>query len=438
MQISIFGLGYVGAVTAACLAELGHEVIGVDVNPDKVQMINAGRAPVIEPGLRELIAAGTGAKRLRATTDPTEAVHGSQISLVCVGTPTTEADGVSLEALQNVVTQIGAALQTKRGPHAVVVRSTVLPGTTMDRVAPVLRSISGRRIGEGLALCFNPEFLREGSAIRDFHHPPFTVIGSPEGTSPPAIEEIYGNTTTPVFRTSCGVAEAVKYVCNAFHALKIAFANEIGSVFKEKGIDGREVMRLFCEDRQLNLSEAYLRPGFAFGGSCLPKDVQALNHFARTANVSTPVLDHLLVSNEAHIDRAFRIIAAKGRRTVALFGLSFKPDTDDLRNSPYVSLAERLIGRGYPLRIFDQCLELSRLIGTNREFIDREIPHLENLMASSPEAALDGAGVIVIGHAGQAEIDAIAKHHGGRQIIDLRGIELLKSLKDSTYSGICW
>ncbi|CAH2605712.1 GDP-mannose 6-dehydrogenase (plasmid) [Rhodovastum atsumiense] len=438
MQISVFGMGYVGAVTAACLADMGHEVIGVDVNRDKVGMINAGQAPVIEPGLPERIATAVSTGRLRATMDPEEAVCNSQMSLICVGTPTTETDGVALDALQNVVDQIGTALRHKTAVHAIVIRSTIPPGTTEERVVPILEMASGRRIGKELELCFNPEFLREGSALHDFHHPPFTLIGAKDVDSPLLIEEIYHSMPAPIFRTGFGVAEAVKYVSNAFHALKITFANEVGSVLRSQGMDGREVMRLFCEDHQLNISAAYLRPGFAFGGSCLPKDSRALIHLARTQKVRTPLLEQLIVSNDTHIERAFQLITAHGRRRVCLFGLAFKPNTDDLRNSPFVVLAERLIGRGYPVRIFDRCVELSRLMGNNNEFIRHEIPHLETLMAASPEDAMDGMEVIVVGHAGPDEVAAILAGHRGRQIVDLQGVDALQALGPDRYQGICW
>ena len=438
MNISLFGLGYVGAVTATCLAELGHKVTGVEVSRDKVDMINDGKAPVVEPELQERIAAAVAGGMLSATDDSATAVLSSDVSIICVGTPSDGSGGVSLDAVEKVMTQIGTVLRGKRGAHTVVVRSTVPPGTTETRLTPILEAASKRRIGRDLELCCNPEFLREGSALRDFYHPPFNIIGSPSEKGPLLIEEIYRDLQAPVIRTSCGIAESVKYVSNTYHALKITFANEIGSLLKAKGIDSRRVMEVFCQDRQLNVSAAYLLPGFAFGGSCLPKDTRALVRLGRTNDVKLPLLEQILASNETHVDRAYRMITDSGRRSVALFGLAFKPNTDDLRESPLVALAERLIGRGYPIRIFDRHVELSRLTGKNRDFIAREIPHLERLLAASPEQALDGTETIVIGHVGADELAAIEKHYDGQDLVDLAGIGSLQKMGGASYHGICW
>lgn len=438
MRISVFGLGYVGAVTATCFAELGHEVVGVEINRDKVAMINDGIAPIIEPELQDRIAAVIAGGNLRATTDGCEAVLGSDLSLICVGTPSNESGAVALEALDSVVAEIGTALRAKRTPHVVVVRSTVPPGTTAQRVAPALQAASGRLIGSGIELCCNPEFLREGSALRDFFQPPFTVVGSVGLVTPLLLKELYKDIAAPLICTACDIAESVKTVSNTFHALKIAFANEIGSLLKASGVDGRQVMEIFCQDQKLNISASYLRPGFAFGGSCLPKDTRALVYLGGRHDVRLPLLERVLASNEAHIDRAFRLITDGGRRTVALFGIAFKPGTDDVRDSPMVALAERLTGKGYPLQIFDPHVEVSRLTGKNRAFIEREIPHLGALMVSSPDAALDGADVIVIGHAGPDEIAAIASAHANRPIIDLQGVDLNQISESQAYVGICW
>lgn len=437
-RISIFGLGYVGAVTAACLAKSGHQVTGVEVHHGKIDLINAGQAPIVEPGLQEMIESGVRAGNLHATEDAEAAIGASDVSLICVGTPTAESGAVSFEALDKVMVQIGEALRCKRSRHTVVVRSTVPPGTTEERLAPALSAASGHRIGDDLELCYNPEFLREGSAIRDFHHPPFTVIGSFTESDSPTIAAIYKDVSAPLFYTSYGIAESVKYLCNAFHALKIAFANEAGALLKATRVDARRVMALFCEDTHLNLSSAYLRPGFAFGGSCLPKDVRALVNLARTRKVQLPLLEQILPSNEMHINRAFQMITEHGRRPVALFGLAFKHTTDDLRESPLVVLAERLIGKGYPITIFDRYLEFARVTGKNREFIQREIPHIDQLMASSPEAALEGAEIIVVGHVGPGETATIAAAHNGRPIIDLQGVEAFQALGNRKYTGICW
>jgi GDP-mannose 6-dehydrogenase len=438
MKISIFGLGYVGAVTAACLAKSGHQVTGVDIHPGKIALINAGQAPIIEPELQDFIESGVHAGHLRATNDVEAAIAASDISLICVGTPTSDGGAVSFEALDKVMLEIGAALRRKLGHHSVVVRSTVPPGTTEERLAPALAAASSRQIGEDLDVFYNPEFLREGSAIQDFYHPPFTLIGAFQEARSPSAAAIYKDVQAQLFCTSCNVAESVKYLCNAFHALKIAFANEAGALLKACGVDARKSMQLFCEDRNLNLSSAYLRPGFAFGGSCLPKDVRALVNLAQTRKVQVPLLEQILPSNDMHIKRAFQLITQNGRRKVALFGLAFKPGTDDFRESPLVALAERLIGKGYPITIFDRNLEFAKLTGKNREFVEREIPHLDQLLAHSSEAALDGAEVIVIGHVGASEVAIIAAGHNGRPIIDLQGVEAFQALGNKIYSGICW
>ena len=438
MKISIFGLGYVGAVSCACLAELGHDVIGVDTNPSKVRMINAGESPVVEEGIDELMAAAVRGGKLRATDDVETAVLGSEISLISVATPSNPNYTPNLAAVDVVIRSIGAVLRGKPGHHTVVLRSTVPPGTTEDRILPVLEESVGRKVGDRLSLVFNPEFLREGSSVKDFHHPPQTVIGSLDDAGYVAMEKMYAGLPGQVVRTSCRVAESVKYLCNVFHALKIVFANEAGSVLKACGLDGREVMRIFCQDRQLNISPAYLRPGFAFGGSCLPKEVKGFLALAREKEVPIPALAGLLDSNDAHIDRAYDIIARDGRRKVALFGLAFKPGTDDMRDSPLVTLAERLLGKGFDLAIYDNFVKVSRLLGKNKEFIDREIPHLDRLLRDTPEQALDGAPVIVVGHADQAARQAIVARAAGRRIVDLSGYADLRTAGAGEYEGICW
>jgi GDP-mannose 6-dehydrogenase len=438
MKISIFGLGYVGAVSCACLPELGHDVIGVDTNPSKVGMIDRGQSPVVEEGIDELIAAAVRAGRLRATDDVEAAVLGSEVSLISVATPSNANYTPNLEAVDAVIRSIGSVLRTKPGHHTVVLRSTVPPGTTEDRILPVLEESVGRKVGDRLSLVFNPEFLREGSSVKDFHHPPQTVIGSLDEAGYVAMERMYAGLPGQVVRTSCRVAESVKYLCNVFHAMKIVFANEAGSVLKACGLDGREVMRIFCQDTQLNISSAYLRPGFAFGGSCLPKEVKGFLALARQKEVPIPALAGLLDSNDSHIDRAYQMIARGGRRKVALFGLAFKPGTDDMRDSPLVTLAERLIGKGFDLAIYDNFVKVSRLLGKNKEFIDREIPHLERLLKESPEQVLEGAEVVVVGHADQAARQAIRAGAVGRRIVDLSGYAELRAAEGAAYEGICW
>jgi GDP-mannose 6-dehydrogenase len=438
VKISVFGLGYVGAVSCGCLTELGHEVIGVDTNPLKVRMINAGESPVVEEGINELISAAVKAGRLRATDDVEDAVLNSEISLISVATPSNPNYTPNLTAVDAVIRSIGAVIRKKTSAHVVVIRSTVQPGTTEDRILPILQESSGRMLGNGLSLVFNPEFLREGTSVKDFHNPPQTVVGSLDEAGYMAMEQMYAGLPGAFVRTSCRVAESVKYLCNVFHALKIVFANEAGSVLKACGLDGREVMRIFCQDTQLNISPAYLRPGFAFGGSCLPKEVKGFLTLARSMDVPIPALASLLDSNTAHIERAYDIVARDGRRKVALFGLAFKPGTDDMRDSPLVVLAERLLGKGFELAIFDRFVKVSRLLGKNKEFIDREIPHLDKLLRESPDETLEGAEVIVVGHADQEARKAIAAKAAGRRIVDLSGYADLRELPGAEYEGICW
>ena len=438
MRVSIFGLGYVGAVTGACLSELGHEVVGVDNQAGKLELINAGKSPVVEAGVAERIKAGLEAGRLRATADAEEAVAATDLSLIAVGTPSAPTGAPLLEALDRVIADIGEAISRKDGPHTVVVRSTVLPGTTEARLVPAMVEHSGRSLGQGLEVCYNPEFLREGSAVKDFYEPPFTVAGSAGDRGQEVLEELYRDVPAPFIGTTCTIAESVKYLSNAYHALKVVFANEAGALLKSLGIDSREALDIFCRDRDLNISAAYLRPGFAFGGSCLPKELRGLQSLARSQHVDLPMLSQVLPSNQRHIDGAFELIARHGRQKIALFGLSFKPGTDDLRESPLVQLAEKLIGKGYELTILDRNVDLARLVGANRDYIEREIPHLERLLASDPLEALRDCKVVVIGHVGEREIEAIAAQHQGRVIIDLQGVKAIEELPGIDYDGICW
>jgi GDP-mannose 6-dehydrogenase len=438
MKIAIFGMGYVGSVSGACLARLGHRVIGVDVNRGKVDAINSGRPPVVEEGLSDLMGEVHAAGRISATDDAIAAVQASDISLISVSTPTSASGAQNLAALDAVVASIGQALRQKTELHAVVVRSTVLPRTTEERVVPALERASGRRLGQGLTVSFNPEFLREGAAIKDFFRPPFTIIGGVGTEGCAMTQALYAGIEAPVFATTSRVAESLKYACNAYHAVKIAFANEVGALLKTMGVDGREAMRLFCEDRDLNISPAYLRPGFAFGGSCLPKELRAIAGMAKEARIELPMLTNVLSSNERHVERAFDMIQGRGRRKVALFGLAFKPGTDDLRESPLVTLAERLIGKGYELAIFDRSVDLARLTGANLEYIAREIPHLDRLVTRSVEETLKGAETIVIGHLPRDAVDAVAAAAAGRTVIDLQGVAVLKEVPNVDYEGICW
>ena len=438
MKISVFGLGYVGAVSCACLPELGHQVIGVDTNPLKVKMISDGQSPVVEEGINELIDSAVRAGQLRATLDLEDAVLNSDISLISVATPSNADYSPNLKAVDAVIESIGQALRKKAGAHVIVLRSTVPPGVTESRLLPILLNASGRKIGEGLSLVFNPEFLREGSSVKDFHKPPQTIVGSFDEAGYVAMEQMYAGLPGEFVRTSTAVAESVKYLCNVFHALKIVFANEAGSVLKAYGLNGPEVMKIFCQDTQLNISAAYMRPGFAFGGSCLPKEVKGFVTLARDRHVQIPTLGALLDSNEMHMKRAYDLIAKNGRKKVALFGLAFKPGTDDLRDSPLVMLAERLLGKGFELAIFDRFVKLSRLLGKNKEFIEAEIPHLDKLLHEDAQSMLAEAQIIVVGHADAEARRLIAEHARGKRIVDLSGYADLRQLPGVEYEGICW
>ena len=438
MRISIFGVGYVGAVSSACLASLGHQVVAVDVAADKVALVNAGRSPIVEDAIDGLIADAVAAGRLRATTDVAAAVADTDVSFISVGTPSAPDGSVSMGAVQAVLVAIGQALAYKTTPHTVVMRSTVPPGTAEDVAIPILERASGHIAGAGFRYYSNPEFLREGSSVRDFHAPPFTLVGAAVGDEAAVVREIYAAVNAPVHVAPYRVAESTKYLSNVYHAVKLAFANEAGAILAAHGVDARAAFRLFCEDRVLNISPAYLRPGFAFGGSCLPKDIRSFLALAASADVAAPFLRQVLPGNQATIERAFAMVTAHPRQPVALFGLAFKPGTDDLRESPFVALAERLIGRGYDLHIFDRHVQTARLTGSNRAFIEREIPHLERLLAADPAAALDGATLAIIGHVGAEDRPALFAALAGKRVIDLAGIPGLADLPGITYQGFCW
>lgn len=438
MKISVFGLGYVGCVSAACLASRGHEVVGVDVNPVKIDLVRRGRAPVVEERIGELTAQVVASGALRATTDVAEAVAASEVSLVCVGTPSAPNGSLSTEYLKRVAEEIGDALATRERGHTVVFRSTMLPGTCLEELVPILEKASGRTAGVDFGVAVNPEFLREGSSVRDFFDPPKTVIGELDPASGDAVAALYEDLPGQVFRVPIPVAEMTKYADNAFHGLKIGFANELGAVCRALGLDSHRVMDVFLADRKLNISPAYLRPGFAFGGSCLPKDLRGLVHAARRVDVDVPILAHVLPSNEEHLRRAFELVARTGKRRVGLFGLSFKPGTDDLRESPLVELAERLLGKGYDLKIYDANVSMSRLIGANREYIEGRLPHLGQLLAGCVEEVLTHAEVCLVGCADPAVLDALP-HGEGPVLIDLvRLPDAERRRTEEGYVGLAW
>lgn len=438
MKISVFGLGYVGSVSVGCLAALGHQVIGVDVNPTKVELINAGQSPVIEAGLDKLIAQGIKAGKLGATTDPDQAITTSDVSLVCVGTPSNDNGNLNLTYVERVCQDIGQSLAGKNGYHVVVVRSTMLPGSTEELVIPILERASGRRAGRDLGVSFNPEFLREGTAIQDFHQPPFTLIGEYDGRGAEIAAELYAAIDAPMRIIPLKVAEMVKYANNTFHALKVAFANEIGNICKQQGIDSHQVMDIFCLDKQLNLSPYYLKPGFAFGGSCLPKDLRALLHHSHRLDLNLPVLEAILPSNELQIRRGFEAIRQTGCKKIGVLGFSFKAGTDDLRESPLVELIEILIGKGYQVQVYDKNVSLARLHGTNRAYIEREIPHIATLMCNSMAKVLAESEVIVIGNKAPEFREVLQQARQDQVIIDLVRIAQDIDGLSAQYDGICW
>ena len=418
MRVSVFGLGYVGSVTATCFAAMGHEVIGVDSDAAKVEMVNAGQSPVFEPQLPEMFAEVARTEQLRATVSAAMAVAASDVAFVCVGTPS-QADGQpDLGALRRVVEDIGAALRTRPRAFRLVIRSTVLPGTTEQVVFPALRSAAGPAMAQ-VNLAVNPEFMREGSGIQDFQQPPLTLVGSGDPATVDALSKLYGHIDAPFVATTVRTAEMVKYVSNAFHALKVCFANEIGDTCATLGADQHEVMRIFAMDRKLNISEAYLRPGWAFGGSCLPKDVRGLVHAARAADVVVPLLSAILTSNQAQISRVSETVLQTRKRRIGVLGLSFKPGTDDLRESPLVLLVETLIGKGCDVKILDRTVSTARLVGANRRYIEQGISHFSTLLCDDVDALLAHAEVLVIGHTGDDARDTLTRVRSDQIVIDL-------------------
>lgn len=438
MKISVFGLGYVGCVSAAYMAQKAHDVLGVDLNRQKVELINSGRAPLIEKGLDDLISSAVKRGGLRASSDSLFAVHNSDVSMICVGTPSGKNGRLDLQHVENVCRQIGAGLANKQGYHVVIVRSTILPGTTEEVLIPLLERCSGQTAGKDFGVCVNPEFLREGSAISDSYHPGLIVIGELDERSGSIVNALYEDIQAPTVRTTTRAAEMIKYASNAFHALKVVFANEVGVLCKAHSIDGREVMEALCQDTRLNISAAYLRPGFAFGGSCLPKDLRALLYRAKERDIDCPVLRATLLSNEEHVQQGIDLIEATGKKKIGVLGLSFKPGTDDVRESPVVSMVERLIGKGYSVSIYDERVELARLVGTNKVFLEREIPHIASLMCTSLEELLQRAEVVVVSHDDPSFRGALPLIRTDQSLIDLAGIARDDGDIRGVYEGICW
>ena len=436
MRISIFGIGYVGCVSAACLARAGNDVIGVDVNPTKVEIINSGNSPIVEPEINQLISDVVKAGKLRATTDAENAVNESEISLVCVGTPSKPNGSLDLSHVKRVCEGIGTPLSGKSKRHTVVIRSTMLPGSIADIVQPAIESSSGKRVGRDFGLCINPEFLREGTSIKDFYAPPFTLIGSSDDETTKIVSSLYTGIDAPVFITSIETAEMVKYVCNCFHALKVSFANEVGNICKALQLDSHKVMEVVCADTKLNLSSYYLKPGFAFGGSCLPKDLRAVTYKAKELDVDVPLLSAITVTNRLQVERAVDLVLRSGNKRIGVLGFSFKAGTDDLRESPMVSLIETLLGKGLELVIYDRDVSLARLVGSNRDYIEHEIPHIAKLMRNSIDEVLNSANTIVIGNKSEEFRQIDTRVRPDQIVIDL--VRLFDRTSDGAYQGICW
>lgn len=437
MKISVFGLGYVGTVSAGCLAASGHRVWGVDVSADKVAAINAGKAPIVEPEISDVIGRCQAEGSLKATVSPVEGIEATDVSFVCVGTPSHSNGSLDLTYLKRVCEDIGKALRTKSTSHTIVFRSTTLPGTTEDVAIPVLEKHSGKTVGQGFSVCYNPEFLREGTSVKDYYHPPKIVIGERTPGEGNIVVDIYAGIEAPVSRTSIRAAEMVKYSDNAFHALKVTFANEIGIICKKLGIDSHEVMDIFCQDTKLNLSKVYLRPGFAFGGSCLPKDLRALSYQAKRVDAEVPVLSAILQSNAAQVKGVVQTLLGLGKKRVGFLGMTFKPDTDDLRESPLVDVIETLLGKGFLVKIYDRNVSLSRLIGANKRYVEEHIPHLSQLLVDGIDEVVTASDVVVVGYKDAEFLPALKRMRADQFILDLARVE-----KDgqfaARYEGVCW
>ncbi len=437
--VSIFGLGYVGSVSAACFASMGHKVIGVDVSRAKVEMMDSGRSPIVEARVADLIAEANRACRLHATIDATQAVLDTDVSFVCVGTPSLRNGKLDLRHIEDVARQIGAAIRQKKSPHVFVLRSTVLPGTTETIALPILEKESGKQCGRDFTVCYNPEFMREGSAVADFLQPPYTIFGSRDASHLAPLRELYKGVPGTVYETSIPVAEMVKYFSNCYHALKVGFANEMGTLCKHLGVEADVVTKIFTSDNKLNISPAYLSPGFAFGGSCLPKDLRAITYKAKELDLKLPVLESLMPSNAEHIDRAVEMVLSTGKKKIAQLGLSFKAGTDDLRESPQVQLIKRLMGEGLEVRIWDEDVSLGRLAGSNRQYIEEVIPHIGSVLSADLEGVLHGAEVVILGNKSATKDQLLKQLRPEQIVIDLIHLDPARRPKGGwKYDGICW
>ena len=439
LSVSIFGLGYVGSVSAACFASMGHKVIGVDVSRAKVEMMDSGRTPIIEARMSEMVAEANRAGLLHATTDATAAVLNSEVSFVCVGTPSLKNGKLDLSHIEHVAKEIGAAIRQKKSPHVFVLRSTVLAGTTETVVLPILEKESGKKCGQDFTVCYNPEFMREGSAVSDFLNPPYTILGASDSRHLASLRELYKNIPGTLYETTIPVAEMVKYFSNCYHALKVGFANEMGTMCKHLGVDAHAVTKIFISDTKLNISSAYLSPGFAFGGSCLPKDLRAITYKAKELDLKLPLLESLMPSNAEHVNRAVEMVMSTGKKKIAQLGLSFKAGTDDLRESPQVQLIKRLLGEGLDVKVWDEDVSLGRLAGANRQYIEEVIPHIGSVLSADLEGVLRTAEVVILGNKSASKAQ-LAKYLRPEQIvIDLIHLDKTRRPEGAkTYEGICW
>jgi GDP-mannose 6-dehydrogenase len=436
MKVSIFGMGYVGAVTSGCLVRDGHTVIGVDPNERKLDFIRQGKAPILEEGVEDLMREAADSGRLTVTDSCEEAVAQSDLSLVCVGTPSAPDGSLGLMYVTKVCEEIGQAIAKKDGKHTVVIRSTVVPGTTLKVLKPILEEHAGGKAGEKFGLAMNPEFLREGTSIKDFYAPPYTVVGTDDEDVFKQVCDLYSKSGGAELRCTIPAAESIKYACNLFHATKITFANEVGTVCKAAGVDSREVMEIVCQDTKLNISDKYMKPGFAFGGSCLPKDMRAFSSVGRANNTPVAMFDAILDSNQDQINRAAERIMALGSRQIAMIGVSFKEGTDDLRESPLITLAEILIGKGYDLAIYDPNVEYASLFGSNKRFIEQALPHLKRALVSA-EVALKHGKTVVFGHNHEVYKPLISDIREDQDVFDLVGMCGPDEVKGS-YEGLYW
>lgn len=435
MKINIFGMGYVGCVSAACLANNGFDVTGIDVDQLKVEMINEGKSPIVELGLSDAVKKAVVTNKLKATKSN---IAPADISIVCVGTPSNENGSLKLQYIIKVAEQLGDYLRKIDTYHVVIIRSTVLPGTTNEKIIPIIEKRSKKKAGLDFGICMNPEFMREGSSIYDYYNPPFTVIGELDSRSGDVVSKLYYDVNAPLLRTTIKTSEMIKYACNAFHALKVSFANEIGNICKKLNINSHDVMDIFCNDKKLNLSPYYLKPGFAFGGSCLPKDIKALLYKGKELDLETPVLSSILKSNHNQIEIAYRLIANTGKKKIGMLGLSFKPGTDDLRESPVVELTEKLIGKGYILSIYDKEVSLAKIFGSNKKYIEQVIPHISSLMKNSVQDVIESSQVVVVTKNNKEFVDIIAGINKNKTIIDLVKIVSKQKGDNGYYEGISW